>query len=267
MTVLTDKRGALTVLTINRPERMNALDVHTMKLLNKQLAAFRDDPAQRVLVITGAGERSFCVGADLRDTDPPAESFARALFSDYESAVADGNYLRALSIDDLRIGKPMIAAINGFAVGGGLELALACDIRITTPGGAFGLPEVKWATVPGFGGVQRLLRAVSPSLAMHMLLTGELIDSDRALAAGLVSEVVDDTMLLARACEIGEAIAANGPLAVRAVKLAADAAGNVPMREAIALEGLLWGLLRDSADRIEGRRAFQEKRHPSYRGC
>lgn len=254
------------MITISRPEAMNALDVDSMIALRRKLEEFRDDPTASVAIITGSGDRAFCTGADLKKTMPPESSFAEAYFESADVSIERGMYTRAISLDDMRIGKPIIAAVNGHALGGGLEIALACDMRVASTNATFGLPEARWASVPAIGGLTRLLRAIPPAVAMKMLLTAERISADEAFRLGLVSDLVEPDELMETAHGIASRIAQNGPLAVKAIKLAARNAMNLPMSESVALEQVLWGLLRDTEDRVEGRRAFTEKRPPQFRG-
>ena len=157
MTIETDRKGRTLVLRMNRPEALNALDVESMIDLNAALRDFRDDPDLLVAVITGAGERAFCTGADLKRTMPSDAGFAETYFLPYDQSVESGLYVRAITISELGITKPLIAAVNGHALGGGAEIALDCDIRIASTTATFGLPEVRWASVPAVGGVSKLL--------------------------------------------------------------------------------------------------------------
>lgn len=266
MSIETERHGGTVIVRINRPEAMNALDVPSMRALNAALRDFRDDPDVLVAILTGAGGRAFCAGADLKQTLPPAASFAQAYFQPYEQSVDDGNYIRAITLNDLQLAKPLIAAVNGHAIAGGLEIALGCDLRIASENATFALSEPRWATVTGVGGASQLLRAVPRAIAMKMILTGDRIDAHEAYRVGLVSDVVPPGELLDRALDIAERINANGPLAVKSLKTLAMRSGDLPLTQSIALEQLLWGLLRDTEDRIEGRKAFAERRPPEYRG-
>ncbi len=245
----------IALITLNRPAAMNALDPESRAELEACWRRVAEDGQVRCVILTGAGDRAFCTGADLKKTMPPKESFAELTFG-------------AEEMDQSTFGsdKPSICAINGFALGGGLELALACDIRIAAENAQFGLPEVKVGSIPGAGGTQRLPRAIGRSDAMLMLLTGDIIDSAEALRVGLVSRVVKREALLDEAMAIAGRIAANAPLAVRAVKRLAVQGAHLPLPDAIRAERATWGLLRDTQDRIEGRLAFQQKRKPRYEG-
>jgi len=254
----------IATLRLNRPERYNALNVETMELLGKKLTEFRDDPDAWVLIITGAGEKAFCAGADLTGTTPPAEPFATSLLGG--GPVTDAMYIRHMQISRLNITKPMIAAINGHAFGGGMEIALACYMRIASNKATFALSEVKVGTIPSLGGIQWLVRAIPSAIAMKMLLTGEKIDAAEAKRVGLVSDVYEPGELMDAAKNMARTICANAPLAVRAVKYLATRGWNMPFEEAVGMEELLWGILRNTHDRIEGRQAFTEKRPPKYEG-
>ena len=243
-------------VTLNRPEAMNAIDPETQLALREHWTRIREDDDIRVVILTGAGEKAFCTGADLKKTMPPKESYASITFGRGDAALAT----------DLETDKPVICAINGYALGGGLELALACHIRIAADTARFGLPEVRVGSIPGGGGTQRLPRAIGASDAMLLLLTGDQIDAAEALRLGLVSRIVPAKELRSEAMAIASRIAANAPLAVRAVKRLVRHGASLPLDQAIAAERLVFGLLRDTEDRIEGRRAFQEKRKPVYRG-
>jgi E-phenylitaconyl-CoA hydratase len=249
--------GRIATIVLNRPEAMNAIDPETDAELVDAWTRVSEDGAIRVAILTGAGERAFCAGADLKKTMPPPESFAQLTFS-------GGRRVRWL--DAMEIDKPVICAVNGLALGGGLEMAMACDIRIAADTAGFGLTEVRIGSIPGAGGTQRLPRLVGMSDAMLLLMTGDRIDATEALRIGLVSRVVPADRLLDEARAIATRIAANAPLSVCAVKSLARRGMDMPLREAIHEERLVWGVLRDTKDRIEGRLAFQQKRNPDYQG-
>ncbi len=257
MSVLFSVADSVATVTLNRPEAMNAIDAATMQEMIALWDTLRCDDAIRVIILTGAGSRAFCTGMDLKNTMPPDASYAQAAFA----GQGDRSFVSALAID-----KPVVCAINGYALAGGLELALACDIRIAVVSASFGLPEVKIGSIPGAGGTQRLPRIVGMSNAMHMLLTAERIDSAEALRIGLVSKVLPAEDLLDAARGIAAKIAANGPLAVRAVKQLVVSGADLPLSAAIDAERMAWGILRNTKDRIEGRLAFQQKRAPVFQG-
>lgn len=248
----------IATLTLNRPEALNALDPETQKELFDAFTSAKLDPEVRVLIVTATGERAFCVGADLKKTMPPKESHAEL---SYGRHVAPPDWQQAIGMD-----KPIIAAINGLALGGGLELALACDIRIAAEHANFALPEVKVGSIPGAGGTQRLPRTIGLSDAMLMLFTGAQVSAAEAQRMGIVSRVVPAAELMEKAREIALQIAANAPLSVAAVKRLAYRGLNMTLEAGIEQERMTWGILRDTEDRIEGRVAFREKRKPVYRG-
>ena len=217
----------------------------------------KEDDDIRVVILTGAGEKAFCTGSDLKKTMPPKESFAELTFG---RATSD-HLLAGLDTD-----KPLICAVNGYAMGGGMELALACDIRVASDNAVFALSEVRIGSIPGAGGTQRLPRAIGSSNAMLMLLTGDRVDAAEALRIGLVSKVVCREELLPAAQEIARRIAQNAPLSVRSIKRLVVSGADMPLPAALDNERYVFGLLRDTEDRIEGRRAFQEKRSPVYQG-
>lgn len=266
MAIETERADRTLIVRINRPEALNALDVDAMRALNEVLREFRDEPKLAVGVITGAGERAFCTGADLKKTLPPQSSFASGYFAPYERSIDEGLYVRAITLSELNIGKPLIAAVNGHALGGGAEIALDCDLRIASENATFGLPEARWASVPAVGGVSKLLRAVPRAVAMKMILTGDRINAQEAHRVGLVSDLVPAGDLLPAALDLADRIASNGPLAIRSLKALADRTGDLPLTQSVAVEQLLWGVLRDTEDRVEGRTAFAERRPPEYHG-
>ena len=249
-------RDQIATVVLNRPEAMNSLDPETRVELLACWDRIRTDDDIRVVILTGAGERAFCTGSDLKKTMPPKESYAAIAFGR-----GDRDFASQLATD-----KPVICAINGYALGGGLEIALACDIRIAADHAKFGLPEVKVGSIPGDGGTQRLPRTIGASDAMLLLLTGDHIDAAEALRLVIVSRVVPLADLRKEAEAIAGRIAANAPLSVRAVKRLVKQGQGLPLDAAIAQEQLNFGVLRDTEDRIEGRRAFAEKRKPAYKG-
>lgn len=247
----------IATVTLNRPEALNAIDPETQGELATIWARIDKDPSIRVGIVTGAGGKAFSTGADLKKTRQADAPFAASIFGDEP----DFN-----PVSGMDVAKPMIAAINGYALGGGLEMALACDIRIASENARFGLPEVTVGTMPGAGGTQRLARIVGQSNAMRLLLTGETIDAEEALRIGLVSAVLPPDRLIGAAREIAARIAANAPLAVRAVKKLALAGADMSLGTGLLAERQAWGLIRDTEDRAEGRAAFAEKRTPKFKG-
>lgn len=246
----------IAVVKLNRPAVLNAIDVSMRRALQDTWTRIADDDAIDVAIVTGAGDRAFSAGADLKGQGA-TEPFAA------EAALPGGSdsLTSTLTTD-----KPLICAFNGLAMGGGLEIGLACDIRIAVEHARFALREVSVGTVPGSGGTQRLPRLVGDAHAAYLMLTGDAIDATTALRIGLVSEVVETALLQARAFEIASRLQANAPLAMRAVKRLIRDGHSRPIEEGLRLERDAWGALRDSQDRVEGRLAFVERRPPRYRG-
>lgn len=262
MSIRGEVHGEILVVTIDRPEARNALSLE----MNRQLIAvwenFRDDPACRVAVLTGAGERSFCAGADLKEIG----DFYRSMTPEERRERARTEPGLGGITRNLTPGKPIIAAVNGHCLAGGLELALACDIRIASEIATFGLPEVCWGLMPGAGGSQRLTRTLPLTVAMEMLLTGDAIDAKAAFACGLVSRVVPPEKLLAEALALANRIVRAAPLSVKAVRAAAYGGLELTLEDALELEQEYAESLRASADVQEGLMAFVEKRKPKWTG-
>jgi enoyl-CoA hydratase/carnithine racemase len=254
--ILYEKKGRIAYVTLNRPQRMNAVDPNTSRELLQAFSDFRDDDELWVSILTGAGEKAFSAGADLVAM---TQAFAGGEAQFYD--VPFGGITR-----DFHTWKPMIAAINGYCLAGGLELALACDIRVAAEHATFGLPEPKRALMPGAGGTQRLPRAIPLAFAMEILLTGDRIDSQTALQLGLVSHVVPPANLMAKAEEIAQSISECGPLAVRAIKRAIYQGLDMTLEEGLALELKLLGDILSTEDVREGPLAFAQKRKPEYKG-
>lgn len=257
MPLLYEVREGVAIITLNRPEAMNSIDPQTRVELREAWQRVAQDDTVRCVVLTGAGEKAFCTGSDLKKTMPPKESPAQLTFGQAQSS----HLLAGMEMD-----KPIICAVNGFAMGGGMELALACDIRVASENAQFALSEVRIGSIPGAGGTQNLPRVIGRSDAMLMLLTGDRVDAQEALRTGLVSKVVPSAQLLETALAIANRIAQNAPLSVRAVKRLVRDGSALPLAQGLAMESYVFGMLRDTEDRIEGRRAFQEKRAPIYRG-
>ena len=266
MTIHYTQERHVAIVTLDRTQALNALDVASLKELRAALIKARDDDSVRAIVLTGAGERAFCVGADLKNTLPPTQSYGAAYVKSLDQAADQGIYVRLLDLSDLKIWKPIVAAINGYCLGGGLELALQCDLRVAAANASFGLTEATVASIPAVNGIQSLLKAVPSAIAMKLLLTGTKVDANFALQAGLVSELAPVGGALQAALGLAHLIASNGPLAVQMIKRIAAASANLPHAQALEFTELAWGAIRDSSDRIEGRKAFAEKRPPVYKG-
>jgi len=262
MSIRTEIRGQVLIVTLDRPEARNALSTQMREALIEVWQDFRQNGDLRVAILTGAGEKSFCAGADLKEIGDYYRSMTPIERRENgEQSPGLGAITRKF---DPR--KPIIAAINGPCLAGGLELALACDIRIAVNHAVFGLPEVRRGILPGAGGTQRLPRAVPQGVALEMILTGAPIDAEAALRWGLVSHVVAGDDLLDEALRIAELIAANGPLAVRAARDAVYQGLALPLDQALRLEQFQAEPLRQSEDAKEGVRAFVEKREPNFQG-
>jgi len=240
--------GAVARVTLNRPDKRNAINDEMRAELTDAFARFDADPAARVVVVTGAGP-AFCAGGDLSAAMIPPDPTRERIVEPLD-----------------RFAKPVIAAINGLAYGGGLELALACDIRIAVTTARFALPEVRIGSMPGSGGTQRLPAVVGPTLAAQMILSGEPIDAARALTAGLVSELCEPDQLFEVVMARAATIARNAPLALIAAKRALRAAGGMHDVERLDFERKLFNELALTEDRNEGRLAFREKRAPVFKG-
>ncbi len=256
-TLLLEISDSIATVTINRPEVLNALNAQVFNNLEAIFTHLAADPAVRAILLTGAGPKAFAAGADIKE------------LSLTDSASAQHLALRGQSIFSLisNCGKPVIACINGFALGGGCELALACTLRIASDTARLGQPEVKLGLLPGYGGTQRLPRLVGPSAALKLILTGDIISATEALRIGLVDEVVPAFDLLARARALALQIAAVAPLAVAASIEAVNRGADLPLPEALALEATHFGRLAGTADKHEGVRAFLEKRPPNFTGA
>jgi enoyl-CoA hydratase/carnithine racemase len=261
MPIIYEKKDKLVIITINRPDAMNAIDPETTEELGKAWMDFRDDPDLWVAILTGAGEKAFSAGADLKKMIPflgkmtPFERRHRE-----ENFPGFGGITRSL-----RIWKPTIAAINGFCLAGGLEMALSCDLRVAAEHATFGLMEVRWGIIPGAGGTQRLPRIIPLTKAMEMILMAQRIDAQEALRLGLVNRVVPGPEVMPTAMKMAEAILENGPLAVRAAKEAIIRGLSLPLDEGLRLEAILQSYLLRTEDAVEGPKAFAEKRKPQFK--
>ncbi|HYC33624.1 MAG TPA: enoyl-CoA hydratase-related protein [Gemmatimonadales bacterium] len=255
-TLLFDLADGIATVTINRPDKLNALNAAVIRELAEVAARLEGDPAIRGAIVTGAGNKAFVAGADIAEiaSQGPIDGRARAL----EGQAA----FRRLE----RCGKPVIAAVNGFALGGGCELAMACHLRVAGESARFGQPEVKLGIGPGYGGTVRLPRLVGKGWALDLLLTGRMVDAEEALRIGLVNRVVPADRVLAEARALLDSILANGPLAVRACIEAVDDGLEMSLDEALRLEASYFGLLSGTADMREGTAAFLAKRPAEFKG-
>lgn len=256
--VLWERRGPVGIAALNRPAALNALTVEALAGLERCVEEVEGDPSLRVLVVTGSGEKAFCVGADLKalaaeyggDT-PPAEL----------TAAIHGAFGRLEACP-----RPVVAAIRGYCLGGGLELALAADLRVAAEDARFGLPEARIGSIPGGGGTQRLPRLIGLARAKELMLTGEQIDAAEAHRIGLVNRVFPATSLVDDAVALAAAMARLAPLALQRIKEAANGSVDLPLEQGLELERACHDSLWTSEDRREGIRAFLEKRDPVFRG-
>lgn len=248
--------GGTAVITFDRPQARNALSQALVAAGQAALRALTQDESVRCVIVTGAGDKAFCAGADLKERVGMSLEQTRAFLS------ALNEFADALA----NFAKPTIAAINGVAFGGGLEIALACDVRVAAFGALMGLPEVKLGIIPGAGGTQRLSRACGLAVAKDLILTGRKVEAEEGLRLGLVSRVVPAENLLGEAQQIAREVAEAGPLAVAQAKRALDEGFGLPIGEALAVERRCYEVVLASEDRNEGLMAFAEKRAPRFRG-
>jgi enoyl-CoA hydratase/carnithine racemase len=256
MSVRVERLGAVALVTIARPEAANAIDAATHEELTGTWPGLERDDSVRVIVLTGGGAKAFCTGADIVNFLP--------YLGDLIAQGQDPEHFCGLTMTPLR--KPIIAAINGAALGGGLELALACDLRIASDNATFGLPEPRIGLIAGAGGVTRLARAVPEAIAMDMLLTGRIIDARRAYEIGLVSEIAPAGKLLERVLDAARLIAENGPIAVRQTRDTILRSRRSSLADALSQERAAFRETMMSSDASEGIAAFQEKRRPRFSG-
>ncbi|KPV45404.1 enoyl-CoA hydratase [Alicyclobacillus ferrooxydans] len=254
--VLFEETGGIATITLNRPESANALSRELLTELSGILTEVAHREDVRVVVVTGAGDRAFCAGADLKERKGMNDAEVKAAVQGIRSSI------HAVSA----LPQPVIAAVNGVAFGGGTELALAADIRLASETAKFGLTETSLAIIPGAGGTQRLPRLIGMAKAKELIFTARRIDAKEAMRLGLVNETVASEELLSRAREIAEEIASNGPIAVRQAKLAINKGAEVDLETGLAIEGLAYQAVIPTEDRIEGLTAFAEKRKPQYKG-
>jgi enoyl-CoA hydratase len=251
-----DLGGPVATLTVDRPDKLNALDRHTIVEIGEAITAIRDAPEVLGAIVTGSGERAFVAGADI------AELTRMLPLEAIEVSRLGQRVFREIELSR----KPVVAAVNGFALGGGCELALACHLRIASAAAKFGLPEVKLGTIPGYGGTLRLPRLVGKGRALELILTGEIIDAEEAHRIGLANRVVPPETLLEEARALVLAIVKNGPLALGLAIESVTRGLETALDDGMALESTLFGLLASTADMREGMAAFLEKRPPRFSG-
>ena len=254
--LLVEQKDSVAYVTINRPKVLNALNMATMSELRAVFTQLKDDRDVRVVILTGAGEKSFVAGADIGELQKNNPVEAKQ-YTHRGQAVLD-------LIENL--GKPVIACINGFALGGGCELAMACTMRLASENAKLGQPEVKLGIIPGYGGSQRLPRLVGKGIAMQLLLTGEMITAQEAQRIGLVNEVVPSGQLIARAEAMAQAIIKNAPLAIQYCLEAVNHGMEVTLQEGLYLEATLFAVSCATEDKKEGTAAFLEKRAANFAG-
>jgi enoyl-CoA hydratase/carnithine racemase len=246
--------GKIATITINHPEAYNSVDVRTLRELHDALVTFRDNNDVWVGIVTGAGDKAFCSGADVAEMLPFLKSTANKPWE-----------IPDTPLRGMELYKPLIAAINGVALGGGLEIALICDIRIAAEHARFGSPEVSLGIIPGWSATQRLPRVIPWAKAAEILLTGKPINAQEAYRIGLVNEVVPKTELMSRAQKMAEDLCQVGPLGLRAAKEAMIRGYSMPLNEGIKLESVLFNYLLGTEDYEEGRDAFLNKRKPQFK--
>src|SRR5688572_33172197 len=251
-----EREGPIAVLTINRPKVLNALNTPTIDELRRAVLDVKHETDVRVLIITGAGEKAFVAGADINElaVQTPADGKEHALRGQHVFDLIDN------------LGKPVIAAINGFALGGGCELALACTLRIAADTARLGQPEINLGVLPGYAGTQRLPRLVGKARAMELILTGAQISASEAERIGLVNRVVPAAVLLVEAKKLAAALARQAPIAVRYIIDAINRGLEMPFVEGCRFEATLFGLVASTEDMREGTRSFLEKRKPEFTG-
>jgi enoyl-CoA hydratase len=254
--ILFEKKDGIASITFNRPKVLNALNRKTVEELRDALLDAREDSTVRVLILTGAGEKSFVAGADI------GELAQRTPVDGKDFSLFGQSVFHLLET----LGKPSICAINGFALGGGCELALCCTIRLASKNAKLGQPEVKLGIIPGYGGSQRLARLCGKGVAHELCLTGEMITAEEALRIGLVNHIYEPAELLSAAEAIAKKIIANAPLAVKYIMEAIERGVEMPQEEGLFLEATLFGLACATQDMREGTRAFLEKRKADFKG-
>lgn len=264
--LLYEKREGIAWITLNRPERRNAISPEMLVRLRDAWRDFRDDDDARVAILTGAGDKAFCAGADLQLLIPLLTG-ARKPENEWDEAfLADRSALDSGLLRDFDLYKPVIAAVNGFALAGGTEILQATDIRIACPEARFGLSEAKRGIIPAGGSLVRLQRQIPYAKAMEILITGDPISAEEAHRIGLINEIVPQAELKGRAAAVAARVAENGPLAVQKIKEALLRTNGLPLSEAFAIETECAREVMRSQDAVEGPRAFMEKRKPVFTG-
>jgi len=251
-----EKKENIALITINRPEKLNALNTETVSELESCFKGLHEDREMRVIILTGAGDKAFAAGADIKEIKNLTPQTGKE-FAARGSAVF--RYIEKMN-------KPVIAAINGFALGGGCELAMACHIRIAAKTAKFGQPEINLGIIPGYGGTQRLPKLIGKTNALYLLLTGEMISAERAYSLGLVTEVTEPEMLVHRTLEIAALISEKAPVAIGHIIDAVETGTNADIENGLAVEANLFGKACNTEDMREGTSAFLEKRKPLFRG-
>lgn len=254
--LLLERDGPVAVVTVNRPKVLNALNAATIAELGRAFAELRVDDAVRVVILTGAGEKSFVAGADVSELAVQTGATAQATALAGQAAFAQ--------IEQL--GKPVIAAVNGFALGGGCELAMSCTLRLAADTARFGQPEVNLGLIPGYAGTQRLPRLVGKGVALDMLLTGRMVKADEALTLGLVNRVVPAAELMPAARALAAELAAKPPRSLEYILAAVNRGVELPLEAGTDLEAALFGVVSSTADMREGTSAFLEKRQATFTG-
>jgi enoyl-CoA hydratase/carnithine racemase len=255
-TLLLERDGAIATITINRPKVLNALNSQTLDELRRALLELQRDAEVRVVILTGAGEKSFVAGADINELAVQTPTGGR------EHALAGQHVFDLIE----NLGKPVIAAVNGYALGGGCELAMACTLRIAADTARLGQPEITLGLLPGYAGTQRLPRLVGKGKAMEMILTGAPIGAEEAQRIGLVNRVAPAADLMAEAKQLAAQLAASAPIAMRYIMNAVNRGVEMPFADACQYEAALFGLVASSEDMREGTKAFLEKRKPAFKG-
>jgi enoyl-CoA hydratase len=256
-TLLVERADAAAIVTLNRPKMLNALNALMVRELGACLRELDADDTVRAIILTGAGEKAFAAGADIGELHA-LDGVSAGI------ALARTGHVLTQAMESMR--KPIVAAVNGFALGGGCELALACDMRIASESARFAQPEVNLGLMPGFGGTQRTARLMGRGMAMYLCLTGEMLTAEQAHRAGLCEKVVPASELLDEAKRIAHLIAGKAPAAIAAVKAAINQGSGIPLTEGLALEALHFGSLVDTKDFVEGTKAFLEKRPAKFTG-